>query len=1164
MLQRETLLQVLGTLLLFSTASYGQNQPQHISLPTLPYRAPLNVSPGKTILQVCGLVAGQTYQLIANPAFAGQEATLVLRSATPGATAQALTGRPEALRIRATGECLKVEVEADAFTGSITDIPMYLSVGCLDCPETGQSRQKLVEQLAESVAANLVTTEGNSAKQLVTDILIGGDCFDVKNIKNSGESRSRGTFSQGQSTINISQGVVLCTGPTSILPGPNNLPNANSGFGVDSPNDPDIAKLTSGNQYDVSMLEFDFRPTTDMVQFDFVFGSEEYCEYVNSQYNDAFGFFISGPGITGTLNLAVLPGTNTPVTVNNVNHLKNQAYYRNNNNLGICTNQPVVSLSNIQLDGFTTVLTAVANLIPCSTYHIKLIIADVADANFASAVFLRANSFSAGGRVLAEAVYPSPLVPAAREGCGNSFIRFYRGAGDVSQPLTVNYILDPNSTAKMGEDFQPLPSSIIIPAGQTEVLVPINIINDQLNEGAEWFRLRVENSCSCEQQEVTFVIEDSVPVSVNLSNQLGCNGTATLTPVVSGGLPPLSYQWSNNTNQPSLTQTSMGSATYTVTVADVCGLTAVATGTVTVDVQPTAQISGNTEFCTGAQGQLTLNFTGNGPWLVGINAAGTPTSQTFTSSPAIFPVSQSGNYTLTSVVSQAGCSGTVSGSATAKAISVAVSLVPTHPKCFGGRGTLQANATSNASSLTYQWSTGSPLSVLVNQPAGVYAVTVSTPQGCTATAVAALTEPPQLLASIQNVVNINCYTPTGSAAVSAQGGVPPYTYSWNNGTSGTATTFTESGTYTATVTDANGCSAVASAAVSKDVTPPSALVRAAGELTCTTREVAVSSQGSSSGSNFTYAWNTTGGRILGPTNGPTIVAGAAGEYNLLVTNTINGCTATAQAVVRENTNYPTALQLKITQPACNNKPGAVQVLGVTGGVGPFVFSINEGRDFFAQETFSGLSPGAYNIIVQDANGCEHEMPFLLNPPVEPEVRVVPEVNLAYGESSQIFLEINIPLSEIQSITWAPPTGITPTDRPDVFLARPFQSSRYKVTLLNKDGCSAQAQLVIRVGDPDIYAPNVIKPGAADGLNSTFILFAREGAVNTIRRLQVFDRWGNLIFSRDNVLPNDMRAGGWDGTFNGRRLNPDVFTWWADVELASGEALQLRGDVTIVD
>jgi len=1165
MFQRETRLLVLLTLLT-SNALFAQNLPLTVQVPAVPHREPMNAFPGYTALSVCGLVPGSTYQIIATPAYPDQQAAFRLALAAPdselAAKAQSPADRPHLRRFKAESACVQLMLETQGSSETHTEVPMYLSVGCLDCPETYQKELELSRSLAD--AAKLVTTQGNSATDLVTNVLIGGNCFDVANIKGTGAAASRGIFSQGESSINISNGIVLSTGSTAELPGPNDLTNANGGFGNNSPDDPNLASLTSGNQYDVSIIEFDFKPTANMVQFDFVFGSEEYCEYVNSIYNDVFGFFISGPGINGVQNLAVLPDGVTPVAINNVNHLKNQAYYRNNNTYATCFGQPTVSLSDIQLDGFTTVLTATANLIPCETYHIKLAIADVGDANYLSAVFLRANSFSAGGKVLAEAVYPSPAVNFTRENCDDSYIRFYRGTGDASQPLTVHYTLDPNSTATPGLDFEPLPASITIPAGQTEVLVPIKVINDQIVEGTEWFTLMIDNSCSCDQQDVTFVIEDYMPLTLAMPNQTGCAGSATLTPVPTGGLPPLTYQWSNGSTTPTLTETTVGSTIHAVTVTDMCGLSTVAVASATVDQSPTAIISGAAEFCTGGSSVLSINFTGNGPWVVGLNAAGTPLTQTFSSNPATLTVNQAGSYALTSVVSQAGCPGLAGGTATAQVFSVSVQLTPTHPLCFGARGSVLANATSNATALTYSWSTGSAQPLLANQQAGVYIVTVTTPQGCTATAAAALEEPALLASAIQDVVNINCYTPIGSATLSAQGGTLPYQYAWSTGSQQTQGAFSVGGTYTATVTDANGCTAIASAAVAQNTTPPTVAAAAEEEITCNTPQVMLSSAGSSVGTSFVYTWSTQNGSIVSDMEEPTAMVDAPGTYTLLITNTTNGCTAAAQALVTENTNYPSALNLQIVQPGCNNKPGSVQVQGVTGGEGPFVFSINNGQDFLTQETFDNLTPGAYSIVVQDLNGCEFEQTFVLKRPTEPDVQIVPEISLAYGESGQLTLQLNVPAGELDSILWSPPTGITPTNRPDVFSARPFTNTLYTVTVLSKEGCYDDAQVLIRVGRPDIYAPNVFRPSSADGLNGQFMLFSRDNAVNAISRMQIFDRWGNLVFGRDNMAPNDSRSGAWDGRYKGKLLEPGVFTWWADIELASGEHIQLKGDVTLVD
>jgi hypothetical protein len=97
---------------------------------------------------------------------------------------------------------------------------------------------------------------------------------------------------------------------------------------------------------------------------------------------------------------------------------------------------------------------------------------------------------------------------------------------------------------------------------------------------------------------------------------------------------------------------------------------------------------------------------------------------------------------------------------------------------------------------------------------------------------------------------------------------------------------------------------------------------------------------------------------------------------------------------------------------------------------------------------------------------------------------------------------------------------------------------------------------------DIYAPNVIKPDDPDGDNARFTLFARDESIAIIRNLQVFDRWGSMVFSNQNIRPNDPQAG-WDGTDRGEPVNPAVFIWWAKVELIDGREVLIKGDVTVL-
>ena len=162
-------------------------------------------------------------------------------------------------------------------------------------------------------------------------------------------------------------------------------------------------ELPTVNGYDAAWVAFDIVSNTDSIKFDYVFASEEYKEFVNSDFNDVFGFFISGPGITGMQNLAVLPGTTIPVTINSINHLENSQYYIDNdydefliNGGQIPPSLDATRFNNLEYDGLTRVLTARARVTPGQTYHLILAIEDVADEILDSGVFLKGGGITSG------------------------------------------------------------------------------------------------------------------------------------------------------------------------------------------------------------------------------------------------------------------------------------------------------------------------------------------------------------------------------------------------------------------------------------------------------------------------------------------------------------------------------------------------------------------------------------------------------------------------------------------------------------------------------------------------------------------------------------------------------------------------------------------------
>jgi hypothetical protein len=221
----------------------------------------------------------------------------------------------------------------------------------------------------------------DAAKALV------GTGIKASNAKYTGSANSIGTFSgfDGKNGIGIDSGVALSSGSldqedgrTSAILGPNDTTSSGS---MGSKGDKELTKIAGDETHDAAVLEFDFKASTSKVRFSYVFGSEEYPEYVGSTYNDVFALDINGK------NCALIPGSNDAVTINNVNAKKNSKYFRNN--------YDNTDKYNTQLDGLTKVLKCNATVTPGAKNHIKLAIADTSDSIFDSAVLIKAKSVQA-------------------------------------------------------------------------------------------------------------------------------------------------------------------------------------------------------------------------------------------------------------------------------------------------------------------------------------------------------------------------------------------------------------------------------------------------------------------------------------------------------------------------------------------------------------------------------------------------------------------------------------------------------------------------------------------------------------------------------------------------------------------------------------------------
>ncbi|MCX7954745.1 MAG: choice-of-anchor L domain-containing protein, partial [Bacteroidales bacterium] len=464
------------------------------------------------------------------------------------------------------------------------------------------------------IYSQLQVQGGLNANQLVNILVGSGVSF--SNATYSGPSGCIGGFSNGQTTnLGLASGILLSTGGISNVPNPASyfLSNNMGGSG-----DPTLQQMAGNTSYDAVVLQFNFVPLSSPVTFRYVFGSEEYPEYVCSSFNDVFGFFVSGPNPQGgnynNTNVALIPGTTTPVMINSVNPGVPGSYGSSSNCVSLNYSQYYVSNSGstICFDGFTTVLSATIAVVPCQTYHIKIAISDIGDGIYDSGVFLEANSFTANainpGLYFTNAIFNQFAI----EGCSNAIVSFTLPQPS-NQPVTVNYTI--SGTATNGVDYATVPSQVVIPAGQDSAGLIFNFAMDGVAEGPETIILYIQTS-PCGWDTLTITVYDNSPLTVSTTpnNITICNGQQPISfsANASGGYGTYTYNWSNNLGNSANVTTSppVGNYNYIVTVADQCGQTATANVQVTVNPLPTATFTVQSPICAGQPS--TVAYTGTG------------------------------------------------------------------------------------------------------------------------------------------------------------------------------------------------------------------------------------------------------------------------------------------------------------------------------------------------------------------------------------------------------------------------------------------------------------------------------------------------------------------------------------------------------------------------
>lgn len=338
----------------------------------------------------------------------------------------------------------------------------------------------LTQLISNTSQAQLKVNNTRTVNDLVRNVLADKGIF-ISNINSSTNLSAIAFFDGTNSNIGLDSGIFLSTGRTSTAVGPNSL--GNTGSSNNQPGDPLIRLIDSSeNNFDAAWIEFEVTAESDSLKFRFVFASEEYPENINKNFNDIFGLFISGPSIAGFQNLALIPNTNTPVSIKTVNNLNNSQYYIDNTNG-----------QTVEFDGFTKIFEASVKVLPCITYKLKFVIADMKDLIYDSGIFIEAKSLRS---VNGAGVSTSSQFLNTSE-CDSNAINIIRNSNDLSTDLKVKFIL--GGTAILNTDYTiSSQDSVVIPAGQKSVTLRVVPVKDGIAEPSENVVLKITEPVICD------------------------------------------------------------------------------------------------------------------------------------------------------------------------------------------------------------------------------------------------------------------------------------------------------------------------------------------------------------------------------------------------------------------------------------------------------------------------------------------------------------------------------------------------------------------------------------------------------------------------------------------------------------------------------------------
>jgi len=451
---------------------------------------------------------------------------------------------------------------------------------------------------------------------------------------------------------------------------------------------------------------------------------------------------------------------------------------------------------------------------------------------------------------------------------------------------------------------------------------------------------------------------------------------------------------------------------------------------------------------------------------------------------------------------------------------------------------------------------------------GIYRERFTSATGCDSLVKYTLTALDCEISSVQDADTIICGGNTGEFSFTLIKGQAPFSYQWVSkdgvwGGEGEDLNLEEeviveglpSGEYSILVTDRNGQEAILEVIIFRPeiitaawILPP---LQGNTHLACSDDMGAFLEIIPAGGlPPYRYEWSD------GTTNTNRIEHLSEGNYTVTITDDFN-----CPFLSTEQITAPPPLTLNTIgeNATCDNQAsGQINIMSTEGGTAPYQYQVEGISNASNQTNFQSLAAGEYLVNAFDANGCQTDTTLQITAPEILSLDYDRDIRIKLGETYDLDIFSS---GTPQTITWEGGEGLSCEDCLDVTL-NPLSNSNYTLTVTSIDDCITTVDLnVMVIKDRYVFIPNVFSPNL-DGLNDQFTIYGNP-AIDKVDVLQVFSRWGELLFETHDLAANDELLG-WDGYYRGKKMKPGVYVWQAKISFIDGESLMYSGDVTLME